>query len=69
MTSFSYSRCTLIPHDEQMKKLFFKYRSEDVIDQFKFFICINALFMSLRLFDFGSKQDISTGIISFDSVF
>ena len=69
MTSFSYNKCTLIPHDEQMRKLFFKYRSEDVIEQFAYFILVNALFMSLRLFDLVSKQDFPSAIIAFDAVF
>ena len=69
MTGLEYSKCTLKPKGEHLRKLFFKYRQEDAIEQFGYFILINALFASIRVFDFASKQDFSTGIICFDSVF
>ena len=55
MTGLEYSKCTLKPQGENLRKLFFKYRQEDAIEQFGYFILINALFASIRVFDFASK--------------
>ena len=69
MTEFEFNKCTLMPHAEHLKKLFFKYRQDDAIEQFGYYILVNALFMSIRVFDFASQQDFSTGIACLDSVF
>ena len=69
MNPFEYNHLSLQPKDEHEKKLFKKFRTQDVKEQFGYFVFLVGALVVVMIFNFLRTLELTEGIALMDGLF